>query len=136
MSGNVQSSKSWRMRRVRLEPARQIDVAHAGDEHGYEFTAPLDANSHISVEGWRRERALCFVHRTRRGVTMERGVLIHRAGGANGATWMFDYDPASEGDEEAGQRFGAHAFTPGEYVSVREPNGDVRAYKVASVAPA
>ena len=127
---------AYRMHRIRLEAARQKAANVGGVDHGYEFIAPLDSTNHISVEGWRRERALCFVHRTDHGAIVDRGVLAHRPGGEQGATWIFDYDPTTEGDEEAGYRFGTHAFTPGEYVSVQEADGDVRTYKVASVEPA
>ena len=123
------------MSRIRLEQAREPGAA-SGGTRGYEFVAPLDAANHISIEGWRAERALCFVHRTEHGATIERGLLAHRPGGVGGATWMFDYDPLAQGDEEAGFRFGAHAFTPGEYVSVRESDGELHTYRVASVRPA
>jgi peptide chain release factor 1 len=46
--------------------------------------APLDDTGHISVEGWRSKRALCFVHRLEDGVIVERGLLAHRAGGPGG----------------------------------------------------
>jgi hypothetical protein len=33
---------------------------------------------------------------------------------------MFDYGTGSDDDEEAGYRFGAHTFSTGEYVSIRD----------------
>jgi hypothetical protein len=131
-----EANRNWTMRRIKLEPALQKGGAREGGSLGYEFVAPLDPTGHISVEGWRKERALCFVHKIEDGAIAERGVLAHLPGGADGATWAFDYDPTQEGDEEAGYRFGAHAFRPGEYVSLREADGDVRTYRIASVTPA
>ena len=139
MSTKPMSEKSWRLCRVRLEQALEPGAAAQGNDisaRGYEFVAPLDAGDHISVEGWREERALCFVHRTEHGATLERGLLVHHPGGAAGATWMFDYDPLTAGDEEAGFRFASHRFAPGEYVSLREPDGALHTYRVASIRAA
>lgn len=127
---------TYQMRRIRLELARSKGHPDGEPGHGYDFVAPLDAAGHISLEGWKKERSLCFAHRLERGQVVERGVLSHRAGGQGGATWVFDYDPQSEGDEEAGYRFGAHALTIGEYVSIRDEDGEMHTYKVASVGPA
>ncbi len=52
------------------------------------------------------------------GSESEIGHLVHKPGGAEHARWAFHYDPAPE-DDEAGYRFGSHAFVPGEYVSIR-----------------
>jgi hypothetical protein len=124
------------MRRIKLELARGKHGAEGSSVDGYEFIAPLDVGNHIDVETWKRQRALCFVHRMEHGVVIERGVLSHRPGGVGGATWAFDYEPGGSTDEEAGYRFGAHAFTPGEYVSIRDEDGELRTYRVASVTPA
>lgn len=62
-------------------------------------------------------------------------MLVHRAGGVGGATWAFDYQIGVSDDEEQGYRFGAHAFVAGEYVSVRNGDGDLLTYRIASVTP-
>jgi len=124
-----------RLRKIRLELARSKGHAEGSPGDGYEFVAPLGADNHIDVEAWKRERRLCFVHRIEKGVTTERGLLVHRAGGAGGATWAFEYEPGGPADEDAGYRFAAHAFAPGEYVSVRDEDGDLRTYRVASIKP-
>jgi hypothetical protein len=49
---------------------------------------------------------------------------------------MFDYDGAGADDEEAGYRFAAHAFRPGEYVSIRGEDGDMHTFQVISVESA
>ena len=122
------------LRKIRLELARSKDHVSGWPLDGYEFVAPLGADHHIDVEAWKQHRALCFVHRIESGATVERGLLIHRAGGAGGATWAFEYD-GDEG-EDSGHRFGAHAFTPGEYVSLRDEDGELVTYRVAAVGPA
>jgi hypothetical protein len=124
------------LRKVRLELARSKGHAEGSSIDGYEFVAPLDATHHIDVEAWKRQRALCFVHRFENGITIERGLLVHRAGGAGGGTWAFEYDPGGAAAEDSGHRFAAHAFAPGEYVSVRNEDGELNTYRVASVRPA
>ena len=39
-------------------------------------------------------------------------------------------------DDESGYRFGAHAFRPGEYVSVRNDDDETHTFQVISVEPA
>ena len=62
--------------------------------------------------------------------------LTHKPGGAEHARWVFDYDPDTTDDDEAGYRFGVHAFAPGEYVSIRGHEGESHTFKVVSVEPA
>jgi hypothetical protein len=49
---------------------------------------------------------------------------------------VFDYDLSRTDDDESGYRFGAHAFSPGEYVSIRDDEGEVHTFQVKSVEPA
>lgn len=124
------------LKRIRLELARTKEHPEGSARHGYEFVAPLDATNHLDAELWRAERKRCVVRRFWGDEPDEHGRLTHRPGGAQGATWGFDYDPDVEGDEEAGWRLGGHAFTPGEYVSVRDDEGVLRTFRIVSVAPA
>jgi len=127
--------QDYHMRKIRLERARAKGHPQGEAGEGYDLVAPLDDYGHISLEGWRSQRALCFVHRLEGGDIVERGVLAHRAGGPGGATWIFNYDPRSSGEEEVGYHFEAHAFVVGEYVSIRDGDGDVLTYRVTSVKP-
>ena len=49
---------------------------------------------------------------------------------------MFDYDETRTDDDESGYRFGAHVFSPGEYVSIKDEDGDVHTFRVVSVEAA
>ena len=63
-------------------------------------------------------------------------VLVHKPGGAEHARWVFDYNhPAEDDDDEAGYKFGAHAFLPGEYVSISGQNGKLHTFIVVTVEP-
>src|SRR6266699_3007669 len=80
------------LKRIRLNLARSKEFPQGSARHGYEFVAPLRPD----------------------------GRLVHKSGGAEHARWIFDYDETAEDDDEAGYRFGDHAFHNGEYVSIRD----------------
>jgi hypothetical protein len=124
------------LKRIRLHLARSKDHPTGSDRHGYEFVAPLKGDGHIDVELWKKYREHCGVRRFWEGEADEHGRLIHKAGGKDHANWVFDYDESAEEDDEAGYRFGAHAFQPGEYVSIRDEDGEMHTFRVVSVEAA
>jgi hypothetical protein len=130
------SNHGVQMRKIVLEEARAKGAPAGPGVHAYEFVAPLDEAGFINLEAWKKERVRCFVHRLEHRKIVERGLLVRRAGGVGGATWAFDYELGTTEDEEAGYRFGAHAFTPGEYVSIRDDEDELRTFKVISATSA
>ncbi len=125
------------LKRIRLNLARSKEFPAGSARHGYEFVAPLDASGHIDVDLWRQHREHCGVRRFWEGEGEEIARLIHKPGrGKEGGRWVFDYDQTAEEDDEAGYRFGAHAFRPGEYVSIRDEDGEMHTFQVISVEPA
>ena len=124
------------LKRIRLELARSKEFPMGSANHGYEFVAPLDGNGHIDPHLWQQYRQHCGVRRFWNGAGEEIGQLTHKPGGTEHARWVFDYDPDTTDDDEAGYRFGAHAFAPGEYVSIRGHEGESHTFKVVSVEPA
>ncbi|MCB4767450.1 hypothetical protein LGR54_02430 [Ancylobacter sp. Lp-2] len=127
------SADAATLKRIRLHLARSKEFPEGSARYGYEFVAPLDETGHIDLAAWRLVRQECTVRRFWGNERPEEGRLIHRAGGANGATWVFDYDQGAAEDDEAGYRFGDHAFAPGEYVSLRDEDGEMHTFKVVSV---
>lgn len=123
------------MKRIRLHLARSKEFPTGSPRHGYEFVAPLDANGHIDVALWRAFREHCGVRRFWGSEEVQIGRLVHKPGGPEHARWVFDYDQTAEEDDEAGYRFGAHAFIPGEYVSIRGEDGEMHTFQVVSVEP-
>jgi len=117
------------MKKVRLNLARNQDYPNGSAHHGYEFVAPLDEEGHIDAAIWKKRRGDCRVHRFWQGENHEYGHLIHRPGGS----WAFTYDIDGEDDDEAGYRFGLHAFKPGEYVSIKDEDGDLYTFQVVTV---
>jgi hypothetical protein len=124
------------LKRIRLHLARSKAFPEGSSLHGYEFVAPIDAKGHIDLKLWRQHREHCGVRRFWNGDPEQIGKLLHKPGGAEHARWVFDYDASRADDDEAGYRFGGHAFVPGEYVSITEDDGDVHTFKVMSVEAA
>jgi hypothetical protein len=121
--------------RITLHLARSKEFPQGSSAHGYEFVAPLDAEGHLDAEGWKADRESCRVRRFWADEEYDLGHLVHR-GGAKGGSWIFTYDIAGDEDDEAGYRLGAHSFTPGEYVSIRDDDGEMHTFEVALVEPA
>jgi hypothetical protein len=122
------------LRKITLNLARTREFPDGSIRHGYEFVAPLDADGRIDAEAWKAHRSACTVRRYWGDEPVERGFLVHRPGGVSGATWGFEYDATTHDDDEAGYRFGAHAFQPGEYVSIRDEDGEMQTFRVVDVS--
>jgi hypothetical protein len=60
-------------------------------------------------------------------------MLLHRAGGATGATWRIEYDGQSP--EEKGVHLETHRFAEGEYVSLRGEDACLKTFKITRVRP-
>jgi hypothetical protein len=122
------------LRKVTLNAARSKQFPDGSIRHGYDFVAPLTAEGHIDLEGWKAHRGECFAHRFWGDEPEQRGLLVHRAGGRGGSTWRFELGEGAELDEEDdGFRFADHAFVAGEYVSIRDEDGELVTFRVVSV---
>ncbi|CUA94425.1 hypothetical protein [Pannonibacter indicus] len=119
------------LKKIRLNLARTKEFPNGSAHHGYEFTAPLDETGHIDAVAWKTARDRCRVRRFWGGEEDEIGHLVHRPGGS----WAFRYDIDGDDDDEAGYRFGSHAFQPGEYVSIRDEDGELHTFQVVTVLP-
>ncbi|MTI43325.1 hypothetical protein JM93_02090 [Roseibium hamelinense] len=117
------------LKKIRLNLARTKEYPNGSASHGYEFTAPLDDTGHIDAAVWKKERDHCRVRRFWGDEEEEIGHLVHRPGGS----WAFRYDIEGDDDDEAGYRFGIHAFNPGEYVSIKDEDGDLYTFQVVTV---
>lgn len=124
------------LKRIRMHLARSKQFPSGSPRHGYEFVAPLNGDGHIDAELWRKYREHCGVRRFWEGDDDEIGHLAHKPGGKDHAQWVFDYDADGDEDDEAGYRFAAHAFRPGEYVSIRDEDGEMHTFRVVSVEAA
>jgi hypothetical protein len=118
---------------ITLHLARSKDFPEGSARHGYEITAPLDEQGRLDQEEWARKRAHCRVRRFWPNEADRQGVLVHRPGGAGGATWMIDYKQDRPGDEEAGYRLNQHRFVKGEYVTIQDEDEKPYTFEVVSV---
>jgi hypothetical protein len=94
-------------------------------------STPRDASTHCSG----RSIASTAAFGDFAGEEDEVGRLVHNPGGAEHARWVFDYNPDEDDDDEAGYKFGAHAFLPGEYVSISGHDGRLHTFRVVTVDP-
>ncbi len=116
------------LKTIRLNLARTPDFPDGSASHGYRFTAPLDADGHLNAEGWREHKDLCRVVRFWGGEEEDIGHLVHR-----GTGWGFHYDIGGDEGDEAGFKLASHRFVPGEYVSIRDDNGETHTFEVVTV---
>ena len=121
-----------KLQRVTLHAARSKAFPEGSIRHGYAFVAPLNAEGKIDAEGWKAHRGECFVRRFWGDDPDMRGLLVHRPGGHKGSSWVFELGDELD-EEEPGFRFADHAFKPGEYVSLRQQDGELMTFRVASV---
>lgn len=123
------------LNRILLNLGRSRDFPDGSSRHGYDFIAPLDPLGHIDPVLWRKYRHYCRVRRFWEGEDDEVGRLVHKPGGAEHGRWVFTYSSVDNDDDEAGYKFGAHAFLPGEYVSISGHDGKLHTFRVVAVDP-
>ncbi len=118
--------------RVILRLGRNPDAGFPDgtDDYGYVIQAPLDADGKLDAGLWREQKALCTVRRFHPQESAADGWLRRR-----GENWYFWYDEADEGPEEPLFKLGAKELRPGEYVTVREADGDVLTFRVTEATP-
>ena len=103
-----------------------------GDDHrGYALTAPLTADGHLDAAAYGKAKAQCQVRRFAPDEDPVDGRLARR-----GERWFFDYDDATDTDDEPVHRLGDHRFAVGEYVTVTDEGGRPLTYKVVEVQAA
>lgn len=113
--------------RVILRLGRNPDAGFpdGSDDYGYVIQAPLDAAHKLDPALWRETRAQCTVRRFHPNEAPADGWLRHR-----GDNWYFWYDEADEGPEEPAVKLGSHELRAGEYITVREGDGDVLTFRI------
>ncbi len=122
-------SDPYSLKTIRLNLARTKDFPQGSDRHGYRFTAPLDAEGHLNAEGWKKHRDVCRVVRFWAGEEDDVGHLVHRPGGS----WGFTYDIDGDEGDESGFKLSSHQFVPGEYLSIRDDDGELHTFTVVTV---
>ncbi len=124
------------LKRIMLRLARNPDFPQGSSACGYEVIAPLDAGGHLDAAAWHKVKAQCHVRRFWQGKDDQMGLLVHHAGGPDGATWKIDYRPGDHDDDESGYRLDTHRFIVNEYVSIRDKDGTSHPFKITQIRPA
>jgi hypothetical protein len=114
---------------IRLAPNPGTEFADGDDHRGYTITAPLDEDGRVDVAAFEQLADACTVRRFTPDDDPQEGVLRRK-----GETWFFDYEEG-EDDDEPIHRLSDHRFVRGEYLSVRDEDGRLLAYKVTDVQP-
>ena len=126
----TKNTKEHLLRCVRLELARDPEFPDGSHVRGYDLIAPLDDKGRIDTKAWKTLRDRCRVRRFWADQGEEIGHIVHKPGGA----WAFHYDIRGDAkNDETGFRFESHQFVPGEYVSLKEQDGELRTFRVTSV---
>jgi hypothetical protein len=130
MKTAVSSSPVTLLRRVRLELAREPGHPEGSRRTGYDFIAPVSDDGRILEDAYHDLKDRCRVRRFNETEPDEIGHVIRKRGGS----WAFHYDIHGDASQdETGFRLNSHRFVPGEYVSIKEPDGDLKTYRVISV---
>jgi len=116
--------------RVRLELARGPGFPEGSTRRGYEFVLPLLPDGRLDRHAFGEAPELCTVHRFWEGQGDFVGELVHLDG-----NWAFSYAPG-KADDEPIVHFAHHVYRSGEYLTIREPNGDEHTFRIVQVAPA
>jgi hypothetical protein len=118
------------LKRIRMELARSRAFPSGSTKHGYEFVLPLGGDAKLDKATYDKAPQISTVHRFWGGDDDETGQLVHRRG-----RWLFSFRGENEDDEPI-HRFEGHVFKEGEYISVREPDGEMHTFKIVLVRDA
>lgn len=114
---------------IRLELAREADAPHGDPRDGYDLVMALDGEARLDAPAVLASPERTRVRRFRDGETLAVGRLIQDSEGR----WMMDFP--GEDSDAVGYRLEDEQFVSGEYVSLAEPGGPMRPYRVAMVQP-
>jgi hypothetical protein len=123
------------LNRILLNLARSREFPDGSSRHGYDFIAPLDPLGRSTRSSGRSIETTTGSGDFGEGEDDEIGRLVHKPGGVEHERWVFDYNPNEDSDDDAGYRFGAHVFLPGEYVSISAQDGMLHTFRVITVDP-
>jgi len=116
--------------KVVLHLARNPEAGFiTGDrERGYVLIAPLAADGRLEEMAWRERASECTVRAFAPDAPIRDGRLARR-----GHNWFFDYDRSDTDDDEPVFKLEQHAFTVGEYITIRDKDGTPLVYRIDSV---
>lgn len=116
-----------RLHHIRMELARDAGAPDGDPGVGYDLVLPLDEDRRLAgAEAFTDQPQAGRVRRFRDGETEAIGQLKHGPGGV----WRLEFE--GEARPEVAFRLGEEQFQPGEYIAIREADGDYHPYRVIS----
>ena len=115
------------LRKVRLELARCHHFPEGSRRHGYELSLPLTPAGKLDRDGFEKDRRRAGFRRFWGEEEEHHGLLLHRGEG-----WRLSFAAGDEVDEVI-FRGDEHRFVVGDYVSIKEHDGETRTFRVATV---
>jgi hypothetical protein len=117
--------------RIRAELARSHNFPEGSTHHAYQFILPLTGDGRLDTHAYAAAPQICTVHRFWNGEDDEVGQLTRTGRGG----WAFSFRDAADEDEPI-HKLPDHVFRLGEYLSVREPDGQTYTFRIVLVEPA
>ncbi len=116
-----------RLHHIRMELAREAGAPDGDPGVGYDLVLPLDEDRRLAgAEAFTDQPQAGRVRRFRDGEPDAIGQLKHGPGGV----WRLEFE--GEARPEVAFRLGEEQFRPGEYIAIREADGDYHPYRVIS----
>lgn len=109
---------------VRLELARTPQFPNGSVSRAYLLRLPLNEDGLVDMAAFRANPAYATVRRHWPNEADRSGYLIHKQSG-----WAFSYEPGEE-DDEGVFHLENHPFHLGDYLTVREGNGDALPFRI------
>ena len=116
--------------RVHMVLARNDEFPEGSSRHGYDFVVPLDEQGRLDPASWKSHAKDCVVRRFWAGEADEKGELTRTRSKA----WAFSYAPG-EDDDEPLFRLDTHVIKQGDYISIREHDGETLPFRIVRVQP-
>ena len=115
-----------------LRLARSKSFPEGSLRRGYDIRAVLDPAGRLDAQAWRDHPTAFGVQRFWDDERIRHGMLIHRAGGAGGATWAVRY-AGQDDNQEDGFRLGDHIMQRDEFVSIHDDDGVMQTFRISEV---
>jgi hypothetical protein len=115
------------LRKVRLELARCHDFPEGSGRHGYELALPLTVAGKLDRKGFDKDGQRAGFRRFWGDEEQREGVVVHHRAG-----WRLSF-AGGDGADEVIFRGDDHRFAVGDYVSIKELDGETRTFRVAAV---
>jgi hypothetical protein len=115
---------------IRLELARTKKFPEGSPAHAYVLHLPLTADGQIDEAAWALDKDRATVRRQWPGEADQFGKVIR----LKNRGWAFSYEPG-EADDEPIFHLETHPLKPGNYVTIRETDGESLTFKVVSAHP-